>query len=289
MNNIKEIEVKNIISKSNLLAYDYAVNPYIGCLHGCKYCYASFMKKFTGHSEEWGEFVDVKFWNPIKIFKKYNKKSIFIGSVTDPYQPIELRYERTKAFLEEIKDFDINVNISTKSDLILRDLNLIKQFKNINVSWSINTLDEDFRKEMDNAVSIERRISCMKTFYDEKIKTTCFISPIFPGITDVIAIIKKCRYCCNTIWLEKLNLRDDFKLKILNYITNYYPHLYNLYKEIYIDNKVDYWKKLDKEIKDFCDREKLLYVKDNNVFDRDFCNNPIVVNYFYHDDIKDTK
>ena len=174
MNNIKEIEVKNIISKSNLLAYDYAVNPYIGCLHGCKYCYASFMKKFTGHSEEWGEFVDVKFWNPIKIFKKYNKKSIFIGSVTDPYQPIELRYERTKAFLEEIKDFDINVNISTKSDLILRDLNLIKQFKNINVSWSINTLDEDFRKEMDNAVSIERRISCMKTFYDEKIKTTCF-------------------------------------------------------------------------------------------------------------------
>lgn len=52
---INEIEVKSILSKSNLPVCEYSVNPYIGCLHACKYCYASFMKRFTGHSEQWGQ------------------------------------------------------------------------------------------------------------------------------------------------------------------------------------------------------------------------------------------
>jgi len=57
---IKNIEVKGILTKSNLPVSDYYVNPYVGCEHGCKYCYASFMKQFSNYSEPWGEFVDVK-------------------------------------------------------------------------------------------------------------------------------------------------------------------------------------------------------------------------------------
>ncbi len=63
---IKEIETKGVMTKSNLPVSDYSVNPYVGCVHGCKYCYASFMKRFTNHPEPWGDFVDVKYWTPIK-------------------------------------------------------------------------------------------------------------------------------------------------------------------------------------------------------------------------------
>ena len=63
---INEIETGNILSKSNLPVCEYSVNPYVGCTHACKYCYASFMKRFTGHTEQWGTFLDVKHWKEIK-------------------------------------------------------------------------------------------------------------------------------------------------------------------------------------------------------------------------------
>lgn len=79
---IKEIEAKSVITKSILPVCDFSVNPYTGCEHACKYCYACFMKRFTNHPEEWGEFVDVKIWQPIKTLGKYKDKDLFIGSVT---------------------------------------------------------------------------------------------------------------------------------------------------------------------------------------------------------------
>ncbi len=85
---IKEITTKSIISRSNLPVCEYAVNPYVGCTHACKYCYASFMKRFTNHPEPWGEFLDVKHWDKIKNPKKYAGKELFIGSVTDPYYSV---------------------------------------------------------------------------------------------------------------------------------------------------------------------------------------------------------
>lgn len=282
---VKEIDVKGIFTKSNLPVCDYSVNPYIGCTHACQYCYATFMKRFTGHLEAQGSFVDIKDWGEIKNPQKYNGKSIFIGSVTDPYQPIEKKYQKTMTLLEQLKGSDVAISIATKSDLVLRDLELIKSFPNARVSWSINTLDENFKNDMDNAVSIERRLNAMKTFYDEGIRTTCFISPIFPGITDVKEIIKKAKDQCHLIWLENLNLRGDYKSVILDYIKNRYPHLYPLYEQIYKKKDRTYWQELDNEIKQFCEEEGLLYVRDDDSIKRPFNAPPIVVNYFYHEEL----
>ena len=82
---IREVETKNIMTKSSLPVGGYSVNPYVGCTHACKYCYASFMKRFTGHTEEWGTFLDVKHWPEIKNPKKYAGQRVVIGSVTDGY------------------------------------------------------------------------------------------------------------------------------------------------------------------------------------------------------------
>lgn len=283
---IKLIEVKSVIVKSNLPVADYAINPYVGCTHACKYCYACFMKKFTGHIEDWGTFLDVKFWKPVKNPKLYAGRSFFMSSVTDPYNPQEEIYKRTREFLKTFQGVDINLSLQTKSDLILRDLDLIKTFKNIRVGFSINTLDENFRADMDNAVSISRRLNAMKILHAEGIRTTCFISPIFPGITDVTAIIDAAKNFCNLVWLENLNLRGNFKPKILKYVRTKFPKLAPLYDEIYRQKNPRYWFELHKIIEDYAAKNNLEYVRNRDNFQRDFDAPPVIVNFFFHEQIK---
>ena len=284
--NIKILPVKEIMAKSNLPVSDFSVNPYIGCEHACKYCYACFMKRFTGHIEEWGEFVDIKDWGQIKNPEKYQGKEIFIGSVTDPYQPLEEKYERTRALLKQLQGSGAIISIATKSDLVLRDLDLIKTFPNARVSWSINTLSESFKDDMDKAVSIERRINAMKIFHKAGVRTTCFISPIFPGITDCKEIIRKTKKYCNLVWLENLNLRGNYKPIILNYIKEKQPELVGLYDDIYKKGDRTYWTLLNEEMKKFCKEEGLIYVRDDDSIKRPFDAPPIVVNYFFHEEVK---
>lgn len=282
---IKEIEVKSVMTKSNLPVADFSVNPYVGCTHACKYCYASFMKRFTNHPEPWGDFVDVKIWPEIKNAGKYAGKEAFLGSVTDCYQPCEAKYKRTRALLEQLQGSGISVSISTKSDLVLRDLDLIKTFPNARVSWSINTLDEDFRKEMDRGVSIERRLEAMRQFYKAGVQTTCFISPIFPGITDVEEIILKAKDFCNLVWLENLNLRGDYKGRILDWIHLNHPELDSLYRDIYTRKDRAYWSGLDAMMRSFCAEEGLPYVRNDDSRRSAHGEPPMVVNYFFHEEI----
>lgn len=283
---IKEIQVNSVITKSNLPVCDYSVNPYTGCEHACKYCYACFMKRFTGHEETWGEFIDVKFWQPIKNPNKYNGKELFIGSVTDPYQPIEEKYGRTRALLKELQGSGALLSIATKSDLIMRDLDLIKTFPNASISWSINTLDEQFKSDMDKGVSIERRLAAMKVFHDVGIRTTCFISPIFPEITDVKEIVKRVKNDCNLIWLENLNLRGNFKPAVIEYIKLEYPELLPLYADIYNKGDNAYWQALDSDLQSFAKEQGLEYKTNDDTFTRPFNAQPVMVNYFYHSKIK---
>ncbi len=283
---VKVIPVKDVMTKSNLPVADYSVNPYVGCEHGCKYCYASFMKRFTGHPEEWGTFVDVKDWDTIKNSEKFRGKELFFGSVTDPYQPLEEKFRRTRTLLEQLQGCGAKISIATKSDLVLRDLDLIKTFPDARVSWSINTLDEEFKNDMDCAVSIERRLAAMKAFHDAGVRTTCFISPIFPGITDCKAIIRRARNQCNLVWLENLNLRGNYKPVILNYIAEKHPDLVSLYDDIYRRNNRTYWSLLNDELAAFCKEEGLEYIRDDDSMKRPFDAPPIVVNYFFHEEVK---
>ena len=282
---INEIQTKSVMTKSNLPVADYSVNPYVGCAFACKYCYASFMKRFTNHPEPWGDFVDVKYWPPVKNPKKYAGKEAFFGSVTDPYQPLEATYKRTRALLEQLQGSGMKLSIATKSDLVTRDLDLIRTFPDARVSWSINTLDESFKKEMDRAVPVERRIAAMKEFYDAGIQTTCFVSPIFPGITDVISIIERTKNQCNLVWLENLNLRGEFRKRILDWIHEKHPELDDLYHQIYVKNDTSYWRDLDAQVRAYTEKEGMTYVRNDDSVRADFGQPPVVANYFFHTEI----
>lgn len=202
---IRDVETKNIMTKSSLPVGGYSVNPYVGCTHGCKYCYASFMKRFTGHTESWGTFLDIKHWPAIKNPRKYKGQRVVIGSVTDGYLPQEKEIRNTRRILEQLKNSGAEILICTKSDLVLRDIDLLKEMGKVTVSWSINTLDEKFQADMDQAVSISRRLEAMKQVYEAGIRTVCFISPVFPGITDFEKIFERVKDQCDLVWLENLN------------------------------------------------------------------------------------
>ena len=283
---LKSIETKSVLSKSNLPVCDYSANPYVGCPHACRYCYASFMKRFTAHPEPWGSFLDVKYWPEIRNPKKYAGKGIFIGSVTDPYNPYEEQYGRTRSLLEQLAGSGAKISIATKSDLILLDLELIKSFPDARVSWSVNTLDEGFRSDMDDAASIERRLAAMKVFHDAGVRTTCFVSPIFPGITDVPAIIQRVKKQCNLIWLENLNLRGGYKAVIFAYIQTRHPELRSLYHEIYARGDRSYWEAMDIQIRVLAHEHGLDYLRNDDTVQRPFHAPPVIVNYFYHEEIK---
>lgn len=283
---IKQIETKNVLTKSNLPVSDYSVNPYVGCTHACKYCYASFMKRFANHPEPWGDFLDVKMWPAIKNPQKYAGRELFFGSVTDPYNPQEKIYLRTRALLEQLRGSGIKLSIQTKSDLVLRDLDLIKTFPDARVGFSINTLDEAFKDDMDKAVSIVRRLSAMKQVHEAGIRTTCFISPIFPGITDVPAIIDRVKNHCNLVWLENLNLRGSYKSVIMGYIKEKHPDLSSLYEEIYQHGSRLYWEALDCDIRSYAEENGLEYVRDDDSMKNPFEAPPVLVNFFYHEEIK---
>ena len=283
---VGEKDVKSVMTKSNLPVGGYSVNPYVGCTHACKYCYASFMKRFTGHTEPWGTFLDVKRWPEIKNPKKYAGQRIVIGSVTDGYNPQEERFGNTRKLLEQLRGSDAEILICTKSDLVVRDLDILKEMGKITVSWSINTLDENFKNDMDSAVSIERRIAAMKKVYDAGIRTVCFVSPVFPGITDFEAIFERVKNQCDLFWLENLNLRGGFKKTILDYIAGKRPELVQLYDEIYNKGDRSYFKELETKAEAMAKANDCPFVDNELPYGRAKPGHPVIVDYFYHEEIR---
>ena len=100
---ITYIKVKTVLTKSNLPIAGYSVNPYVGCTHACKYCYACFMKRFTGHDEPWGTFLDVKQWDRIKILKNNTDKRMSEVSERDENNLQEKKFARQPPFLKKLQ------------------------------------------------------------------------------------------------------------------------------------------------------------------------------------------
>lgn len=283
---IRDVETKNIMTRSSLPVGGYSVNPYVGCTHGCKYCYASFMKRFTGHTEPWGSFLDVKHWPEIKNPQKYAGQRVVIGSVTDGYLPQEERFGNTRRLLEQLRGSGAEILICTKSDLVVRDIDLLREMGKVTVSWSVNTLDEGFRADMDRAASIEQRLAAMKQVYDAGIRTVCFISPVFPGITDFEAIFERVRDQCDLVWLENLNLRGGFKQVIMDYIAEKRPELVPLYDAVYNKNDRSYFKTLEARAAGLAEKNDCPFVDNELPYGRAEPGHPVIVDYFYHEEIR---
>lgn len=278
---IRRKEVKSILTKSPVHG-GYSANPYSGCAHNCLYCYAKYLPEWTGHEgEKWGEYIDVKYWKPLteKQKKGLHGKSVFISSATDPYQPIELHYNRTRTLLEELDGTGANVLIVTKSDYVVKDIDIIKRL-NATVAISINTLSDRFRAEMDNSTTIPQKLRALETLHRNEVLTACFVSPVFPGITDAPAIIERVTGICDEVYLEHLVLQDPYKGSVLYYIRTKYPDLYPYYDRLFNKGELDDWWKWDDYMEEWCKENRYEYSYEH--FPKEHRDRPVVINFRGH-------
>ena len=250
---VAKVRAKNILSRSKIGSGGYAINPYVGCPHGCIYCYAEFMRGVTGHEEAWGEFLGVKDFDTaslVKFVASHGGERVFMSSVTDCYNPYEARFGATRKVLEAVAGSDINLQILTKSSLVTRDIDLLQTMPNVRVGVSLSVIDERLRRMLEPRASpVAARIAAIKKLRAAGVKTYIFVAPIFPQITPVFDIISRYGDAADEIWFDRLNLYPNFRDKILSFIGRNFPALLPLYKQIYLFGEDDYFKRLAGEIR----------------------------------------
>ena len=186
---VREISCRSILNRSGIPGIDYGINPYVGCGHKCQYCYAVFMKRFTRHTEPWGDFIDVKTNAPDvlerQVRRLVSKSTISFGTVCDPYQPVEKKYELTRRCLEKLVPYKHEVSILTKSNLVVRDLDILQQFKECEVGFTITSLDKKIKDIFEpGSPPVARRFGALEKLADNGIPTWVFVAPVMPSLTD---------------------------------------------------------------------------------------------------------
>ncbi len=180
---VREVLARSVLSKSQV--YDWAVNPYTGCQHACTYCYARFIKRFTGHQEPWGEFVDVKVNAPDLLQREATRKKkgrVWVSGVCDPYQPLEARYQITRKCLEILIANRWPVTVQTRSPLVTRDIDLFQAATDIEVGLTITTADEGVRRLFEpHAPSVQSRVKALGELRAAGVNTFAMIAPMLPG------------------------------------------------------------------------------------------------------------
>ena len=151
------------------------------------------MKRFSGHKESWGDFVDVKINAPNLLtseIKKKKKGKVWVSGVCDPYQPLEAKYELTRKCLEILIQDCWPVVIQTRSPLVLRDLDIFKKAEDLEVGLSITSANDEIRRIFEsNAPAIQARLKAIESLHRNGIKTYVMIAPILPGTENLVRIL----------------------------------------------------------------------------------------------------
>lgn len=190
----REIECHATLTHCRIPGVDYAINPYVGCQHGCIYCYAVFMKRFTSHSEPWGQFVDARINAPDVLARQLRRAkpgSITVSTVTDGYQPLERKYEITRGCLQALVPYmSFPTTVLTKNALVLRDLDVLRAMPDVEVAFTVTTLDDAVRQAFEPVASpIEARLDALARLHAAGIRTWAFFGPVLPGFSDAEAAV----------------------------------------------------------------------------------------------------
>jgi len=245
---INEVKCKSILNKSGVSVIDFAINPYYGCAHKCQYCYAVFMKKFTGHTEPWGDFVDVKVNAPDVLARqltRLKKRSrISLSTVCDPYQPLEQKYQITRKCLQILAPYRHRVSILTKSAIVIRDIDVLKKMYKVRVSFTITTMDERIRKIFEPVTpSAEKRFKALRTLVQDGIRTSVFVAPVLPYISDSPAAITDIFIAAKNagaeyVMFDTLNPYPKVWYNIKRLVTNNFPEKLESFNSYYTNRKM---------------------------------------------------
>ncbi|MFI5421372.1 MAG: radical SAM protein [Nitrososphaerales archaeon] len=189
---VREIKCASLLHTMNYgRSTEYTANLYRGCTHGCVYCYAP---SLIHDERRWGAYVDAKINAPQVIdreLRRAKKQVVVISSASDPYQSVEARYKITRKTLKVLLRHDFPVLLLTRSPLILRDLDLLIQFKWLRVGFSITSVSTKFYEP--GVPSLDKRLEALKKLHDRGITTWVSMAPIIPQLIleDMDALFQK--------------------------------------------------------------------------------------------------
>jgi len=247
---VREKLCKSLLCKSGIC--DYTINCYSGCLHNCAYCYARFMRRFTGHAEPWGYFLDIRV-NAVEVLRKElasrrrgaalrlsggakpkGASSVFVSSVCDGWQPAEQQHRLTRQCVRLLLEAGFQVNILTKSALAARDFDVLKGHKNVEFGMSITCTDDFLAKFFEpHASPNSARLDCIKRAADLGLDTCPMAAPLVPGVYDseerlhaLFAAFAKAGV--TRVNVDKLNLYPSVAASVAPIIRRDFPHLVEL-------------------------------------------------------------
>jgi len=239
-----------VLQPCALEGYLFQLDPYIGCEHHCYYCYA-LNKAETDWTVEIQIHKDIHTQLSNEI-ESIDTQSIYIGWNSDAYQPLEADYHQTRQALELLAERGFPVCVLTKSDLVLRDMDLFKHMPGSSVGISIAFQNDHDRKLFeDDTPPNRKRLEALKKLHEEGIETYSLICPVMPFITDVGELISLAAPYSDTIWIYALSLDryEDLNWQnIRQILQEYYPEMVKKYKEIAFNSDHAYWTRLRSEL-----------------------------------------
>lgn len=207
---IFEIATKTALVRSRIPGVQFVINPYLGCGHGCRYCYAVFMKKYSHHNPHtrWGDFVEAKM-NIVEVLRRElarrrDPATAYLSSTCDPYQPAEATCRLTRGCLEALRDYQWSADVLTRSPLVIRDLDLLCALRKASVGFSIGTDDERVRQMLEpRAPPIRARLEALRQVHEAGISTWVFVAPMLPMNPERLA--ESIAPYADEVWFDALN------------------------------------------------------------------------------------
>lgn len=241
---VREKLCRSVLCKSGIAPY--ALNPYTGCLHRCIYCYARFMKRFSGHREPWGTFVDVKI-NAAEILAKEAKRKpkaeVVISSVCDGWQPLERKYQITRKCLQILVENQFPITVLTKSSLVTRDYDILTADSDIQVGFTITTLNQGLSDQIEpRASSSWERVRALEKAKQKGIRIWALLGPLMPALSDTEeSLVELFRSLASLeldhIFVDKLNPRPGVWPSVFHFLKARHPGLVNHYRRVLFDGE----------------------------------------------------
>jgi DNA repair photolyase len=249
---VHEIHCKSAINAVKGMPFSWSLNPYRGCRHACVYCYARPTHEYLGLDARDGfqEVILAKVNAPEIVRKElarpnWRGENVVVGTATDPYQQAESRYGITRGILEAFREARNPVSITTKSPMVLRDLDILSDLARhvtVTVHFTVTTLDETLWRAIEPTTSKpKKRLEALRTLRDHGIHAGVFLSPVLPGLTDDEAhleavIVAAAEAGAEFVFSQALRLGPGISEYYLPWLERTFPHLTHEYERLYRRN-----------------------------------------------------
>lgn len=239
-----------IIEACGLNDIDYQVDPYIGCEHNCHYCYA-----LNQAETDWSKEILIHENLGDRLREELDKitpQKIYMGYRTDPYQPCEADCRQTREVLELFVEKGFSASVLTKSDLVVRDIDLFKEMPQANVSVSVAFDDDQVRDRFEGkTIETKKRVDALEKIRKAGIRTSALVCPVIPLITNIDALLEMLEPAAERIWLYGLSILDEKDANWRNVkriMDEHYPDKRDEIETITFDKENDYWTRLRKRL-----------------------------------------